>query len=269
MIINGVPGILLNANDRGLTYGDGVFRTMLVQKGRINHWQQHYKKLQHDSNVIGIDCPSIHLLANELAHEIQMQAEGVAKIIITRGAASRGYAPPIQPVVTRILNINPFPNYPDSHANSGVRVHVCQIRLGHQARLAGIKHLNRLENVLAAAEWTDIEIAEGILMDEDDQIIEGTRSNLFLVKDGVLYTPDLSLCGVAGLQRERVMEWARQGGVECNVVNLFMDDLLASDEAFFVNSIIGLWPIRELPGFRRNLFPISHQIQDWLKHESD
>jgi len=269
MIINGLPGEFVSANDRGLIYGDGVFRTMLVRDGRLLHWQQHYNKLQHDCSALGIECPSIKILTAELDQLIQTRPDGVAKIIITRGTGTRGYAPSAHSLVTRILNISPPPIYPDSYASSGVNMHICRLRLGHQPRLAGIKHLNRLENVLAAAEWNDADIAEGLLLDEAGHIIEATRSNLFLVRNGALFTPDLSRCGVAGLQRERVMDWAKRNGMVCNVANLLLDDLLAADEIFVVNSVIGLWPVRELPGFRRDSFPISLLIQEWLNRGSN
>lgn len=269
MIINGLHIETISANDRGLIYGDGVFRTMLVREGKLLHWQQHYNKLLRDCSALNIECPSQQTLTAELDQLIQTRLDGIAKIIITRGIGARGYAPSAHSLPTRILNISPSPIYPDSHANSGVRMHICHLRLGHQPRLAGIKHLNRLENVLAAAEWTDAGIAEGLLLDESGHIIEGTRSNLFLVKDGALFTPDLSRCGVAGLQRERVMVWANQHGAECKIANLLLDDLLAADEVFVVNSAIGLWPVREMPGFRRDSFPMSLLIQEWLNHASN
>ena len=269
MLINGLNKEFINAIDRGLMYGDGVFRTMLVRNGWLLHWQQHYNKLQHDCGALGIECPAESILITELEQQIRLRPDGIAKIIITRGTGNRGYAPPANSVSTRILSLGPLPAYPDSYANLGVRMHICSLRLGHQPRLAGIKHLNRLENVLAAAEWNDADIAEGLLMDESGHIIEATRSNLFLVKDGALFTPDLSRCGVAGLQRERVMAWAQQRGVACNIASLLLDDLLAADEVFVVNSVIGLWPVREMPGFHRSHFPISLLIQDWLNHEAN
>ena len=269
MLINGLHDDFITANDRGLMYGDGVFRTMLVRNGRLLHWQQHYNKLQHDCGALGIECPAKPILDTELEQQIRLRSDGIAKIIITRGTGSRGYAPPANSLPTRILSLGSLPAYPDSYANLGVRMHICSLRLGHQPRLAGIKHLNRLENVLAAAEWNDADIAEGLLLDETGHIIEATRSNLFMVKDGTLSTPDLSRCGVAGLQRERVIAWAKQAGVVCNIANLLLDELLAADEVFVVNSVIGLWPVREMPGFQRSHFPISLLIQDWLNHESN
>jgi 4-amino-4-deoxychorismate lyase len=264
MIINGLPGDLVNANDRGLLYGDGVFRTMLVCNGHIPHWQQHYNKLQHDCSAIALDCPPIKNLADELSQLTHSNPDGVAKIIITRGTGTRGYTPPVQYQATRILSISPSPSYPTSFSSSGVKVHICNTRLGHQPRLAGVKHLNRLENVLAAAEWSDAHYSEGLLLNEAGHVIEATRSNLFLVKNDNLLTPDLSRCGVAGLQRDRVIEWASQHGRECKIATLHMDNLLEADEVFLVNNVIGLWPVREMTGYKRNHFTVSLLIQDWL-----
>ena len=268
MIINGLPGDSINANDRGLMYGDGVFRTLLIRQGKPLLWQQHYNKLQHDCQAIGIVCPSIQLLSTDLEQLSQEQPDVIAKIIITRGSASRGYAPAANPIVTRILSSSAIPNYPATNSTAGIKVHLCKLRLGHQPQLAGVKHLNRLENVLAASEWTDPAIAEGLLLDEDEHLIEGTRSNLFLVRNGKLFTPDLSKCGVAGVQRERIMAYAREQGMVCKVTELQMDDLLAADEVFVVNSVMGLWPVRELHRFSNKHFPISLKIQEWLNHES-
>lgn len=271
MIINGVTTDFVNANDRGLMYGDGVFRTLLLQQGKLILWSDHYKKLQQDCTSLGLACPTMTTLSTELDQLIAQQSDGVIRITITRGTGTRGYAPPIQPQVTRILNLSPLPSYLTAYAISGVKVHLCNLRLAHQPRLAGVKHLNRLENVLAAAECQTAEcqpgeIAEGLLLDTADNLVEGTRSNLFLIKNGTLYTPDLSLCGVAGLQRERVMNWATQHDVECKITNLKIEDLLAADEVFLVNSVIGLWPVREIAGLKRENFPISLTIQDWLNH---
>ena len=268
MIINGLPGDFVNASDRGLMYGDGVFRTLLIRQGKLLHWQQHYNKLQHDCVALGIVCPSIQLLGAELVQLAQSEPDAIAKIVITRGPATRGYAPAANPQVTRILSTSNIPQYPDSYATQGISVHICKLRLGHQPRLAGIKHLNRLENVLAAAEWNDPAIAEGIMLDQDGHVIEGTRSNLFLVRDGKLFTPDLSKCGVAGLQRERVMNYARQLRMICKVTELTLEDLLAADEIFMVNSVIGLWPVRDIHRFCSQHFPVSLQIQEWLNNES-
>ncbi len=150
MLINGAPGITINAEDRGLSYGDGIFRTLRMQAGRSVSWERQYAKLQHDCGALKISCPSALVLSSELQQLSKTLQDGVAKIIITRGVSTRGYAPSAQPETTRVLSVTPAAVYPAEYAKQGVRVHVCKVRLGHQLLLAGIKHLNRLENVLAS-----------------------------------------------------------------------------------------------------------------------
>jgi 4-amino-4-deoxychorismate lyase len=250
-------------------YGDGVFRTLLLHHGKLSHWHQHYAKLREDCRTIKLICPPASLLNDELASLIQHVQDGVVKIIVTRGESQRGYAPPAHPATTRILSLNPLPQYPEEFAKAGVRLHLCQLRLAHQPYLAGVKHLNRLENVLAAAEWDDPDIAEGLLLDESAYVIEGVRSNIFMVKDGNLITPDLSRCGVSGVQRERVIDWAVQQGMPCKIMNVSLDYLLDADEIFLVNSVIGLWPVREMPGYHCDRHPVAQSIQNWISHERD
>ncbi len=267
MLINGAPCDTISVNDRGLLYGDGVFRTLRLREGKVLQWQRHYAKLFKDCSTINLPCPPEPLLLDELERLIQGVADGVLKIIVTRGSAQRGYAPPHQPEVTRVLSLTPPPVFPEAFSKSGVRMHVCQLRLGHQPRLAGVKHLNRLENVLAAAEWNDPDIAEGLLLDESGYVIEGVRSNIFMVKQGGIITPDLSRCGVSGVQRERIVEWAAQQGVTCKSIDVTLEDLLDADEVFLVNSVIDLWPVQEIAGCHWHHHPVAQTIQDWLNHE--
>jgi 4-amino-4-deoxychorismate lyase len=206
------------------------------------------------------------LLAEELRHLATRQPEAVAKIIITRGEGKRGYAPPAETAPTRILTLNRAPDYPSHFYTQGIRLHICELRLAQQPRLAGIKHLNRLENVLATAEWSDPDIPEGLLLDRGENVIEGTRSNLFAVFGTELATPDLTQCGVAGVQRERVLEWAVQQGIPCHIRQMGLQELFKADELFLVNSIIGLWPVRELRGKTWHDAALSLRIQEWLEH---
>lgn len=268
MLVNGELNDSISAADRGLLYGDGVFRTLRVAGGQPLHWQRHYRKLQQDCAALALPCPDASLLLEELHRLIVSGTDGVAKIIITRGTGARGYAPARQPIPTRILNLAPFTPYPDEFYTQGVRLRVCNLRLAHQPRLAGIKHLNRLENVLAAAEWDDAGIVEGLLLDRDGNVIEGTRSNLFVVRGGALLTPDLSRCGVAGVQRERVLEWASAHNVPCRIAQFGPGELRAADEIFLVNSVIGLWPVRELLDRSWSHFPFAMQVREWLNASS-
>lgn len=264
MLVNGLPSDCIHADDRGLSYGDGVFRTLRVRHGKPLNWQRHFAKLRHDCNAMALDCPEQDILLNEICQLSASHAEAVAKILITRGRGKRGYAAPATGSHTRVVDCQLLPKYPAELYATGIQTQVCSIKLGHQPALAGIKHLNRLENVLAASECQNAGLHEGLLEDEDGAVIGGTRSNLFLVRHGTLYTPELNLCGVAGVQRERVIEWAQQNATECKIGRLEMTDLLAAEEIFLVNSLFGLWSIREFPGYLCTEHPVAAQIRNWL-----
>ena len=269
MLVNGKLGNLISIRDRGLLYGDGVFRTLRATQGKAQHWLLHYQKLQHDCAALGIACPDVALLSAELNDLLMQHPDGVVKLIVTRGEGTRGYAPSIQSTPARIWDVSPIPGYPADWAMHGIKARLCHLRLSQQPHLAGIKHLNRLENVLAAAEWNDPEIAEGVLLDVSGNVIEGTRSNLFMVRDGTLLTPDLSHCGVTGVQRERVMEWAATHNMPCQIGQFELDELLDADEIFLVNSVIGLWPVRELLGRTWSHHPVAMQVREGLRHAPD
>ena len=155
MLINGVSGNTVSIRDRGLLYGDGVFRTLRVAQGKASHWPLHYLKLQRDCTVLGIICPEEALLRAELSQVLAQHPDGVVKLIVTRGESGRGYTPSADATPTRIWDFSPMPDYPPECATQGIKVRVCSLRLSIQPRLACVKHLNRLENVLAAAELNE------------------------------------------------------------------------------------------------------------------
>jgi 4-amino-4-deoxychorismate lyase len=267
MLVNGKQGNLISIRDRGLLYGDGVFRTLRALHGKVKHWPLHHQKLQQDCAELGILCPDVALLSVQLGDLLKLHPDGVVKLIVTRGEGTRGYAPTARAEPTIIWDVSPMPAYPADLATLGIIARLCQFRLSQQPRLAGIKHLNRLENVLAAAECDATEVAEGLLLDADNNVIEGTRSNLFLVSQGKLVTPDLSRCGVAGVQRELVMAWAAQHNMPLQVRDIGLDEVMNADEVFVVNSIIGLWPICELEKRRWSNFPVAMRIRQDLDGE--
>jgi len=243
MLVNGEFSNLISIRDRGLLYGDGVFRTMRVSSGKPEHWLLHYQKLQHDCTALGIVCPDFGVLSVELDRLVLDHPDAVYKLIVTRGQAVRGYAPAPDAVPTHIWDVSPLPDYPASRAERGVILCLCELRLSQQPRLAGIKHLNRLESVLAASELAINGADEGLLLDAQGHVIEGTRSNILLVCGNKLITPDLSRCGVAGVQRDRVMAYAENLGMAVEVRDVMPDELRGADEVFLTNSIFGLWSV--------------------------
>jgi len=267
ILVNGAVADSVAATDRGLAYGDGVFRTLPVKEGRPQCWEIHYRKLEHDCAALGIACPPAQVLARELEQLARESADFAAKIIITRGSGIRGYAPPQAASPTRILMSTLLPEYPAEFRRSGIEVHLCTTRLSFQPRLAGVKHLNRLENVIARAEWSDSAVPEGLLLDAEDHIIGGTMSNLFLVENGELVTPELSRCGVAGVTRERIMKAAAKQGTACRVESITQARLIDAPEAMLVNSVIGVWQIAACAGKIWAAGPVTARVRKWLDDE--
>ena len=244
ILINGAADDRLDALDRGLQYGDGLFETLRIRGGRPLLWEAHVARLQRGCERLGIPAPAEALLRDEATRLCTGVGDGVLKIVVTRGNGGRGYGPQRVPKVTRLLARFPFPAYPADNWSRGVAVRLCETRLGHNPALAGVKHLNRLEQVLARAEWDDPDIAEGLMQDIEGNVIEGTMSNLFVVQAGRLRTPGLSRCGVAGVMRARVLDEAVALGIAAEEGRIGVDDLDAADELFLTNSVIGVWPVR-------------------------
>jgi 4-amino-4-deoxychorismate lyase len=269
ILINGAASNSLAAADRGLAYGDGVFRTLLMRGGRPRAWHHHFRKLEHDCGALAIPCPAKKLLEDDLSVLAEREPDCAVKIVITRGPGQRGYAVPDPLEPTRLVMSFPLPQYPEQFLHSGIKARICSLRLGFQPALAGIKHLNRLENVLARNEWNDVDIAEGLLLDEEENAIGGTMTNLFIVENGALATPNLSRCGVAGVTRERIFAHAAKHGIVCRVDQIPIDRVLQADEAFVVNSLIGVWQIRELPGKVWLPALLTGRVKRWLDEESE
>lgn len=246
MLIDGMPGEQVSALDRGLAYGDGVYRTLELLGGQPRLWRWQWQRLTDDCTRLSLALPDEALLLAELALAAAGLERAVAKIVLTRGVGRRGYAVPADAVPTRIVSASPWAGYPPELAEQGVTVRLCELRLGLQPRLAGIKHLNRLENVLARSEWTDPAIQEGLLLDSEGYLVEGTMSNLFLLRGTEFTTPLLDRSGVAGALRAWVFDNAPELGLAVREARLTLDDLYAADAVFLCNSLIGLWPMARL-----------------------
>lgn len=259
-LINGVVGEQVSVRDRGLQYGDGVFETVAVCHGRALLWEAHLERLRLGCERLAIPMPESGLLHDEAARLCTGVTKGVLRLTLTRGAGGRGYASGDAGEPTRVLSLFPWPAYEPGWAETGVLARLCDTRLARNPRLAGIKHLNRLEQVLARREWED-DVAEGVMRDEAGDVIEGVMSNLFLVTDGVLSTPDLSYCGVAGVMRALVLEKARAVGLSARIGRVTLDDLEHCDELFFTNSIIGIWPVVGFENRHYRVGPMTRQLQ--------
>lgn len=265
ILLNGKPQEVIPATDRGLHYGDGLFETIAICNGKPQFWHAHMERLRDGCARLAIPMPEVGCLEEETARLSAGIERAVIKIIITRGSGGRGYRSPESPEPQRLVMRYPWPEY--EIPREGIALRVCETPLACNPRLAGIKHLNRLEQVLARNEWRDEAVLEGLMLDLDGHVIEGTMSNLFAVRDGVLITPDLTRCGVAGVMRRQVLSIAQKLGVVCEMLNLRADELTAMDELFVTNSIIGIWPVARLGEARYGDAPITRQLMSALNTE--
>lgn len=271
ILINGVAQSELPVTDRGLHYGDGLFETLAVVEGEIRHPDLHMKRLSLGCQRLGLqyDATSLH---DELKQLATGQNRAVLKAIITRGSGGRGYRPPATPDCRRIVARYPWPDYPPEWQQQGICLRVCQTRLGSSPALAGIKHLNRLEQVMARAEWRpEDDIAEGLMLDVADHVISGTMSNVFYSHAGELFTPALDTAGVAGITRSRICEsLAPALGLSCSLVkSVTLDTLQQADEMFACNTLAGIWPVRKLllengKSMHYKIGPLNRQLLEIL-----
>lgn len=245
-LINGESRHCIDITDRGLHYGDGLFETIEVVAGKPLFLNRHLQRMQRGCRVLLIPCPDLNLLDSEARQICDGAQLGVLKLMLTRGSGGRGYRQPEQISPSRIFGLHPHPDYPDPLYRQGIKLRFCDKRLAINPDLAQIKHLNRLEQVLARAEWQTDDIHEGLMLDSEGYVVEGTMSNLFWVRRGVLHTPLLDRCGIAGIVRELVIELARTAGIEVLEDRVDSRQLLEADEIFVTNSVIGIWPVKQL-----------------------
>ncbi len=267
VLINGIEQTSIDYRDRGLQYGDGLFETILINNGTPVYLEKHLNRLFLGCQRLAIAPPDHQKLRDEIRSVSSLTQNAVQKIIVTRGVGGRGYLPSDDSNTTRIISTHPLPECPGDLFTRGISVRICQTRLGQNPFLAGIKHLNRLEQVLARAEWGDSDIKEGLLLDTSNNVVEGTMSNLFCVKDGQLYTPIIDQCGVEGIMRSVVMDLVCRHNIEVECVQLTLDDVARSDELFLTNSIIGIWPVTQLENQSFAIGSVTREIKRWIDQE--
>ncbi len=267
MLLNGQPATAISLQDRGLAYGDGLFETILVRGSTPLLLTEHLSRLQRGCAVLGLDC-DMSALKQELATFLAdaSSTDCVLKIMLTRTAGGRGYRP-AGSNCNRILTRHPVPDYSPHQPQQGVAMFVCEQRLARQRVLAGLKHLNRLEQVLASREWPDDSVLEGLMLDTEDFVIEGTRSNVFAVIDGQLQTPMLDQCGVAGVMRDWLLQ---RFGSTAIATSFTLAQLQRASEIFLCSSVIGVWPVTMLryadDSWSYPVGPATLQAQAWT-HE--
>jgi 4-amino-4-deoxychorismate lyase len=260
VLVNGLKTDMVSALERGLHYGDGLFETLGCIAGRPRFLSLHLRRLARGCVRLGIPAPDLPAIGRELETLAGASDRSIVKLIVTRGPAlARGYAVGGHERPTRIALRYPWP-VPREDA-AGVRVRIASLALSENPATAGIKHLNRLEQVLARAEWRDPAIAEALLFSRSGALISGTMSNVFLVRSGTLMTPTLDLCGVAGVMREVVLAASAESTIRTEERVLTRGDLDAAQEIFLTNALTGIRGVRELEGRTFRDGPVTRRLQ--------
>lgn len=262
ILINGKQTTTIEATDRGLHYGDGLFETIEVINEQPVFLTQHLMRLEAGCFVLKIPFPKKILLVSEVQQLCKDIAHGVIKIMLTRGTGGRGYRQPEVINSTRYIALHPYPHYPENYQQQGIKARFCDTRLGLNPLLSGLKHNNRLEQVLARSEWQD-EVQEGLMLNINGDVIEGTMSNLFVLKNNIVYTPKLDQSGIKGIIRDIIIGLCHTHKISVQVIDMNVDFVRTADELFVTNSVIGLWPITKL---QDKSYPIGEQTTSLIKY---
>ncbi len=260
ILVNGELSDVIPAGDRGLAYGDGVFETLRFTAGHPQLWQGHMDRLQRGCQRLALPVPDQALLLREARTVAAGERDCVVKIIITRGSGGRGYAPPSAPQPNRVVSLHALPPGLEDDARRGVHGHICEQRIALQPSLRGIKHLNRLEYVLAAAELAHAPGQVGIVLNTEEFVISSVHANLFLVVNGQLLTPRMDRCGVHGVLRAYLQ---RDFKNRLELRRVTLDLMAAASEVFLASSVRGVVPLRSVGEWHWDPGPVTRDMQQW------
>ena len=254
-----VDGDRIAVGDRGFTYGDGLFETLRVVAGKMPLWSRHAARLTAGCRRLGMPVPDASAIHAEVARLSQGLSDAVARVTVSRGEGPRGYAWPVPQTPTVVITVSPLQLDADG-CTRGVAVRLCDIRLARQPVLAGMKHLNRLEQVMARAEWSDPAVGEGLMMDSDGHVVCATAANLFAVIDGMLVTPPVDVCGVAGVARAEILATHHVSVAPMNLARLE-----SADEVFLTSAVRGILPVRVLASRTWQPGPVARALQAYWR----
>lgn len=263
--VDGETAAAIDVLDRGLHFGDGLFETIACRAGVARFVDLHLQRLAEGAARLGIRFERFSQLALRIRELAASQANSLIKLILTRGSATaRGYGARGDETARTVLLQYRWPPEDPSHWERGIAVRTARGQLGENPALAGLKHLNRLEQVLIRAEWSDPAILEALVFSSSGRLISGTMSNVFLVSEGRIMTPAIVSAGVRGVMRRVVMREAQRGGLDVTETALDAAALEAAAEIFVTNARIGIWPVRDLDGRKRAVGPVTRQLQQSL-----
>ena len=255
-------------SERASQYGDGLFETIAIRDGEPRLWTYHIERLQEGCQRLGFDAPDPDELRSRLDVLLGSTDEDttqcIAKIIVSAVATERGYGRGVASPTETWCAIFPALPLERSAYDSGIATMLCETRLATGSTSAGLKTLNRLEQVLARSECIQSGAFEGLTLDADGRIICGTMSNVFIVRDNQVMTPALLRCGVAGIMRRLVIEALRDAGTPAQIGDVGVEDLAAADEVFITNSQLGAVPVQRCGEHQWPVGPVTQRVMGML-----
>ena len=242
VFVGGQRAAAIPNGDRGFAYGDGLFETMRANRGNVPWWDAHWARLQRGAARLRLALPDQVVVRDE-ATDLLDGGDGVLKLVVSRGSAGRGYAPAGASSPTWTLSLHPVPA---AFPANGLTLRWCAMRLAIQPVLAGIKHCNRLEQVLARAEWDEAAAGvqsadEGLMCSSEGDVVCATSANVFVLAARRWITPRVDRCGVAGICRG----WALSA-LGAEQVRLSVADIESADAVFLCNAVRGILPVARL-----------------------
>ncbi len=266
ILVNGVETDYIRADDRGLLYGDGIFETIAVKNSTPLLLSSHLNRLLTSATRLSISGLDLKAVCDDIEQIISKSGltEAIIRITLTRCSGVRGYAS-LSDESNIIISISQFSNSVFEKRNLGVDVITSKQRLYKNPNLAGIKHLNRLDQVLIANEAAKVSADEAIVLSEHGLVIEGGKSNVFAVIDGVIVTPIIADYGVAGIMREQVISSVKTAGYNLEERNIRLEELKLAQEVLLTNSIIGIWPVKNLDGIETYKREYADSILELIK----
>lgn len=261
MLINGIETTQIAATDRGLAYGDGLFSTIKIEFGVPQLWDYHLKRLQLGANKLFFPAIDWQLLGEEvvsLAKTLEQQSNAIIKVIVTRGSGGRGYSASGCDSPQRILSVHAFPEHYQQWQVEGIKVIQCQQTLSLNPQLAGLKTLNRLEQVLIKHELESHNALEGIVCDNNGDVIEACSANVFIYLDKQWLTPKLNNAGVAGVKRQQLLDLAKQSDIEIIEAIIKPEHFVAAEAACLTNALMGIVPITQYQSYCYPADSFSH-----------
>ncbi|MCL1045187.1 aminodeoxychorismate lyase [Shewanella electrodiphila] len=255
VFVNGKPDNTIDALDRGLAYGDGAFATMRVAAGEILFLNTHLQRIEQTCFRLGFTISHIELLVLRLESHAKTLKEGCIKLLLSRGVGGRGYAAPTSPDITEVISLHPIPDIYAQWQSKGITLSLSPVTLGNQPLLAGMKHLNRLEQVLIKQQTLPKNTDDWLVLDADNCLVESSMANIFIVKDNQVKTPAMSQNGVSGVMREHVIDALLTNDIAVMATKVTLDELLDAEHVFITNSLLGVVNVNSI-----NIDSINSQL---------